>query len=1532
MKIDIPQGAKSMTLPSGELITIPDGAKSMEVPDELLIPKQIEKAEDVKPQAYNDVGNVHPAPVPSNEPQEEKSFWDKTKDFGKKVIDDTAFYLTAGQKRPFGTENKLLDEVKDVAKVGLDGLETGANLLNPLASYTGDIDIVDDSEAKKKYNEGKVDNSIIQDLEALSRIDIGLIKDDPEKKEKFYDTMGNILNKRGYDLGQKENGELVAIDDKGNELSIKNDFWESLLDGIKSDVGEISGAIFGAKKGYDVAKTIPNMYGKAAAIAGGSLVGAVGGNSLDMIVNDLKDREKLDWDEIGNELTKTAALDVAGTSLGFGVVKVGGKLIELPKQAKDYIVNGNINGAREILKKDSGIDEAFIDEALEQAVNSYKEVGEYSKKGITGKAKQQEELLATAQKDKRFGSALIHDTVLDNQDAAINVSKTIDKRAKDTIKTYEDISISGSDVKNSVNNYESKVHNQYTQMRDTFREAFKESDLKFDFRNMGIDSKISTALDDIVDPYQKETAENLRQKINKAIDNTKTGTGVSREIDNLIELRQSINEFYSRNQKNFKHDHKKLIVGLKQTLDDELEKAVREKLPKEAQKPMIDMFENAIKDYREMFEIQDTKLYKSLMSDGKNADDRLNGLIKHTADDEKEFETLLKKLPFEDQQKIENSIVGKFVNDNIIGKTNELQVIDYKKVSDGLEKLEEFFVTDSGKDSVKLMKDMALKYGDDFSLLRAATQAGVDTNAGIATTIKGRIEYKLAKGAYDRIMRLVPFSNSSKRLALQNHIAQALEKSRTPIELARKVIVSPDIPQGAKQDLREIIAEHTRVQKIKNEEDALEYEKAQGEKEYLKRKQEQKINDEIENFTTPSIYEIRAVETHTPDDRSGSFSQMTVKIAKGTATPNEIEQYVKAKNKIEPDVLEKTKLKNQYPVNSTAIEKLEELKSFDSTKVNEIIPENEFKSLIHHLKKDEIAGTTEVLKEKYRQKFYALNKLYDEAREIIDANKKSADDLPFEEAEKAGLIPFAKFGDNLLAGTLAGVETDDEGNVVGFNPEAFVIGLGGYTVAKQSAKYLWKNHGDKIKEVAATKLKKFIDSAEEDMAKMAGGGKPPVATGAVDEQGFYSVLEKVVDEKVGGKIDTVSLTKMLEKNGVKEDEMEWSGLKELMANNEKLTKEQIDETLKENRLIVEKVEKGQVNKSIQKIESEMNELKKDLLENGFDEAKDKKWHELNGKKNELNHPKYDDTKYQKYVLNGGNNYRELLFKQNKTLPNNIKIINGEDGYYYAELPPYDGTNVVKSAKSKKALNDDYTSHHWDEENVLVFTRVDDRAIDDKKTLFIEELQSDWHQEGRKKGYGKKIPNAPFKKNWAELGLKRMIQEAVVNDYDKIAWTTGRQQAKRYSLEKELDTIVYNKQTGYIQGSKDGDEVVFKKVATDEEVEAMLGKELTKRLIDPKSTTRDEIYVLSGDELKFGGDGMKAFYDEIVPNIAKKLFKKYKVKPKMEELDDIEEMVWSVDITPQMKEDIKKYGQPLYMVGGTIAAAETMNNNNGENNE
>ena len=40
-----------------------------------------------------------------------------------------------------------------------------------------------------------------------------------------------------------------------------------------------------------------------------------------------------------------------------------------------------------------------------------------------------------------------------------------------------------------------------------------------------------------------------------------------------------------------------------------------------------------------------------------------------------------------------------------------------------------------------------------------------------------------------------------------------------------------------------------------------------------------------------------------------------------------------------------------------------------------------------------------------------------------------------------------------------------------------------------------------------------------------------------------------------------------------------------------------------------------------------------------------------------------------------------------------------------------------------------------------------------------------------------VPDAPFKKTWPELMLKRMIQYAAMHGYDGISWTPGEEQAE-----------------------------------------------------------------------------------------------------------------------------------------------------------
>lgn len=1576
-------------------------------------------------------------------PKKDKSFIDKAKEFGKNYVDDVADTFIGA--RPFGTEDKAKD-LKDKAfeKVfgGLGGVQETKSLDLKLENK-GDAQLQEKLKATlDNKNDEKIDDSLIRSIEGLARTDIRLIGEaTSEQKNDYLKNVAGILGKGGYALGQNDKGEYIAVDKQGNEKSITNDFFGSILDTVVADAGEISGAMYGAKKGLEVSKNIKNPLLKAGAVATSSAMGAMTGTALDTAINELRGNQSLGVADYLNEMSKSAVLDAVGSAVGYGIVKVGGKIVELPKQARDYIVNGNLNGAREILKKDLKIDEEFIEDALQQAQNSYKEVGEYANKGLTDKSRQQEELLAATL--EKGDANIIKGAISTNETAARNLADTIDKRATNIYEELEKKSskVGGEEIKNYLNNFENTTKQNFSNMRKDFDEAFKEVDYKFELEDLGLNSVFKDMSKRVQDPDAKQRFLTLQTAIKNTIYDSNAQIGIERDINGLLDLRQQLNKFYGQNERYLANKKDKdTFNSLKENIDNQIYKAVNDNLPEEVGTRLIDSFSKSMQGYRELGTLQDNKVFNGIMGEAKNPEFRMDNLVKHMADDDSYVDDVLSKMTPNARQTVEVAVI-RDITDSFTAKTAQGQkAIAFEDLGKKLQSIKRNVRSELGKETIDNLIAYADKFGNkDLLYLDMAKGIATKPKHNISTTLEGKIKMETASMLFQIVQTLKP-GDDAKRLALQRHIGQALEKSRTPNEFATNMYEYPDLTDDSRQILKTLIKNNNKVLAAKNNEEAEAILK-QAEVENNKIFEEQnKLKEQIENFKTPDIYEIKTVAGLTPDDRFGSFSQMTTKIQNGTATQAEIEQYLKAKNKIEPEALEKNILKLKYPENAFSVHKLNDLKSFANEKVNEIISENEFKAMIYNLDKyNHLPNTTTELESKYREKFYKLNKLYDEEKQLIKEQEKNS----FEEADKIGLIPFANgetLGGAFFGGSEAAFSDRDYNNdgvndiediaigaiggAIGFNalskmfPNWFKnddIGINANKLNKEKKNILKVAQGEKpstvlrkydeneiinlskgyhnqetnkgaglehilvrhMKDDSNGKIsleeltqigevirngeltinnnkrvytlnkddvrfraitgenenaekvisfysnrninstglehnaqnytlstnaddgiiitykpqksfKEWVESLEKnDDGVVLGsfGGKSPIMEKDFkDTQGFYSLLEKTIDEKVGGKIDSVSLTKMLEKNGVKQDEIEWSGLKNLLETKDKLTKKEIEETLAENRLVLEKVEKGQ-DKNIKKIESEMNEIKKDLLENGYDEKKEKKWHELNEKKNDLTHPKYD-SKYSDYKIDGGENYREILFR----VPTNEK---------------------------------GYKSKHWDESNIVVFTRVDDRKIDDKKTLFIEELQSDWHQEGRKKGYGnKKIPDAPFKKNWSELGLKRMIQEAVENDYDKIAWTTGKQQTQRYSLEKEIDTVVYNKESGYLQASKDGDEVIFKKVANDEEVSTLLGKELTTRLIDPKHSTRDNIFVIKGEETKFGGDGMKTFYDEIVPNTAKKLLKKYNVKPKLEELDEIEEMVWSIEITPKMKEDIKKYGQPLYAVGGAIAIGTT----------
>ncbi len=176
----------------------------------------------------------------------------------------------------------------------------------------------------------------------------------------------------------------------------------------------------------------------------------------------------------------------------------------------------------------------------------------------------------------------------------------------------------------------------------------------------------------------------------------------------------------------------------------------------------------------------------------------------------------------------------------------------------------------------------------------------------------------------------------------------------------------------------------------------------------------------------------------------------------------------------------------------------------------------------------------------------------------------------------------------------------------------------------------------------------------------------------------------------------------------------------------------------------------------------------------------------------------------------------------------------------------------------------------------------------QRVLFLEEIQSDWHQAGRKQGYRNAdvkpeettpgaVPDAPFKKTWPELMLKRMVQEAADEGYDAIAWTDGATQAERYDLSKHVDRIIYSPNSQELNGYRDNQRVIQETGVSPEKLEQYVGKEAADKLLNNPTAKTIDGNMIEGDDLKLGGQGMVGFYDTMLPRMANKLFGRWGAK-------------------------------------------------------
>ena len=356
--------------------------------------------------------------------------------------------------------------------------------------------------------------------------------------------------------------------------------------------------------------------------------------------------------------------------------------------------------------------------------------------------------------------------------------------------------------------------------------------------------------------------------------------------------------------------------------------------------------------------------------------------------------------------------------------------------------------------------------------------------------------------------------------------------------------------------------------------------------------------------------------------------------------------------------------------------------------------------------------------------------------------------------------------------------------------------------------------------------------------------------------GFYSALAKAVDA-VDAKSMAASGWKerikgLVNKGDVKQDEVDWSGLTDWLDMQEgKVTRETVAEFLKNNGVRVERVFLS--DRAVdtapytveESVDTEGNEIwivydpdasrEMGVFDNQIDAEREAD--RLTDAATIAKGRPSGETKYGQYTLPGGTNYREVLI----TLPVDQEARRAAQERYNALVA--EGVPLSEALdRANESVAREYRSPHWNQPNVLVHFRLNDRVdADGKRVLFVEEIQSDWGRAGRDVGfvptavrrqaiideynaaqaelaaavpgtdaqasayerfdragnaYNKEIndasiPRSPFVETtdgWLNLALKNIMLEATQGNYDRVAFVTGKQSADRYSLEKTVSLI------------------------------------------------------------------------------------------------------------------------------------------------
>jgi len=424
---------------------------------------------------------------------------------------------------------------------------------------------------------------------------------------------------------------------------------------------------------------------------------------------------------------------------------------------------------------------------------------------------------------------------------------------------------------------------------------------------------------------------------------------------------------------------------------------------------------------------------------------------------------------------------------------------------------------------------------------------------------------------------------------------------------------------------------------------------------------------------------------------------------------------------------------------------------------------------------------------------------------------------------------------------------------------------------------------------------------------------------------FYSQLERTIEQYKGDKIGAASVESYLKGRGVKDEEIKWTGIRTFLEGKKSVSKEDLLQYIRDNSL---KIEESTLHNGM----NHLNEFTDELWELGvsvddFLEPMDdtfslwrfEEWLDDYLEEGEIDKKTYDrlhkyakeldsnETRWSEYTIPGGKNYREILYK----------------------IPGNDYTNWNME-----------THWGWEHNGVVVHARVQDfTAKDGGNVLFVEEIQSDWHNAGQKFGYGEENLRSKFnayskeQNDYVENLLTKKFGKKDTGDFlsgDRV--TVGNMENSKYfaMLDAESDAKrewsnkneekykvmqSINPSTPYVPDAP------FKNNYTDFALKSLLRMAAEgdyRYLAWTSAAMQIERW---SDEF---AEGYRIEYDQDIPKFLKKYGKQWgasltEVEIASEEYFDSFSETWkltgrlvpAIEITDAMKESVLTKGQPMF---------------------